>query len=124
MKIFSFLVALSLAGCTGTSEPMSLATVPGQMTTEAEFAALAGRRLETGEADFVVLNADGTLTGVYGGIETLGTWELRDGYFCRVVTTGPAGAMAEDCQLFVRDGNQLTISRDKGAGKAAVYTIT
>lgn len=94
------------------------------LSTAADFAPLFGKRLAFSDADFVTINANGTLSGEFGGEDTLGTWELRDGYWCRVLTAGPRGPQPEDCQLFVQKGNVLSITRDRGNGNSFDYTIT
>lgn len=95
----------------------------GRLSTEEDFAPIIGQRLIFGDSDFVTINADGTFSGNFSGADTRGTWELRDGYWCRTLSAGPCGAQPEDCQLFVRSGNILTITRDRGNGRSFEYVI-
>ncbi len=120
MKRFAIIAAIFLAGCeaqpTDTMAEMRLSTAD-------DFAPILGKKLMFGDADFVMINADGTLSGDFGGVDTRGTWALKDGYFCRVLTAGPRGASPEDCQLVVRKGDVLSITRERGTGASFDYTI-
>jgi len=120
MRIFAFVVPFALLGCDVAQEVASTAV---QLTTPAEFAPLLGKRLELNPSDFLTLNADGSLIGEFSGADTRGTWSIKDGFFCRVLTAGPRGPSPEDCQIFVQDGDLLNITRDKGRGSSFVYEI-
>ncbi len=121
MKRFAIIAAIFLAGCeaqpTDTMAEMRLSTAD-------DFAPILDKRLMFGDTDYVVMSSDGTLTGDFGGVDTRGTWEVKDGYFCRVLTAGPRGASPEDCQLVVRKGDVLSITRERGAGPTFDYTIS
>ncbi len=122
MKKITLIAALLLAACQTGPAPMQ-AVVNGSLSSEADFATLFGKRLGFGEDDFLTINPNGTLSGEFGGVRTLGTWEVRDGFWCRELTAGPRGPSPEDCQQFVRDGNTLNVTRDRGEGAPFVYTI-
>ena len=122
MKRLFILVGFVLAGCqTGQVTETAGAA---RLSTPADFATLYGQRLTFGDSDFVTINANGTLSGNFSGVETLGTWEVRDGFWCRELSAGPRGPAPEDCQLFVRDGNALNITRERGNGASFVYMIS
>lgn len=120
MRRFAIIAAVFLAGCEAQpTETMA----EMRLSTSDDFAQIMGKRLMFGDADFVVINANGTLTGDFNGVDTRGTWELKDGYFCRTLTAGPRGASPEDCQLVVRKGNVLSVTRERGNGASFDYTI-
>ena len=123
MKAYLVITALLLTACAGPTVVAPPQAFNGQITNQAEFSTIVGRRLTLGD-DFVVINADGTFAGNYGGVETFGTWEFRDGYFCRTVTQGPSGPDPENCQINILQGNTLTVKPDRGAGRTVVYTVT
>ena len=88
-----------------------------RVATEAELASLYGRRLELNPGEFLVVDADGTFGGSFGGNAIDGTWEMRDGYWCRTLEG------SEDCQLWRSDGARVRGTRDRGEGNSFVYTI-
>ncbi|MEM6312327.1 MAG: hypothetical protein AAF754_20070 [Pseudomonadota bacterium] len=120
MRSIFFALSIALVGCNATQDAVSSSM---QLSTPEEFATLIGKRLELNPSDYVVINADGTLAGEFGGVDTRGTWTIKEGYFCRELTSGPRGASPEDCQLFVKDGDTLNITRERGAGASFQYKI-
>jgi hypothetical protein len=121
MKHYAIIAAIFLAGCEAQSTD-SMSEM--RLSTADDFAPILGKRLMFGDVDYVVINADGTLIGDFGGVDTRGTWELKDGYLCRSLTAGPRGASPEDCQLVVRKGDVLSITRDRGDGPSFDYVIS
>ena len=83
-----------------------------------------GKRLELNENDHLVLNADGSLSGEFGGAVTRGTWVVRDGFWCRELSAGPRGPSPEDCQLWAQEGSSINVTRDQGRGGSFVYEIS
>ena len=94
-----------------------------QLRTQSDMAAITGRTLTHQPGQTVVISADGTLSGTWDGKPLAGTYEMRDGYFCRVLSKGPNGPSPEDCQLFVLEGNTLTGTRNRGEGATFTYTL-
>ena len=94
--------------------------------TQLDLTELVGTRLFLNE-NFLILRNDGTFDGTWEDQPLLATWELRDGYFCRVLTEfHNADAIgAEDCQLWRKEitGNRIRGSRDRGNGVSWWYTI-
>ena len=93
---------------------------PQRLTTMADMAPILDRRLEFG-AGHTVLVSDGSLGGVVADRALTGTWEMRDGFFCRTITSGHGEAV--DCQVYVLDGNTLTVTRDEGAGSVGTFLV-
>jgi hypothetical protein len=123
MRLHLVVATTLLTACAGTAPTSEPTNFNGRITTESEFSLVVGRRL-TRNADFVVINADGTFTGRYSDVVASGTWEFRDGFFCRIVLQGPSGPDPEDCQTSDLQGNTLTFTRDRGTGGTVVYTVS
>lgn len=66
---------------------------------------------------------DGQITGNAMGWPVMGTWEWKDGYFCRQMDRG--GMEIEyNCQLVeVRNGKRLRFTVDKGEGDSAAFDL-
>ena len=132
MKPYLILMAgaLALTACAETTaeaemaaEPTMAADATMQLATQEDLAAIIGRTLDFGEGRSFVISADGTLAGDWGGTPLAGTYEMRDGFFCRTLTAGPGGASPEDCQLLILNGDMLDVTRDRGTGASFSYTI-
>ncbi|MEM8824885.1 MAG: hypothetical protein AAGF30_14865, partial [Pseudomonadota bacterium] len=131
ISALAFTIATMLAGCQTTATGPSTSPVTTsdgflRISTRDDMAPIIGRRLAFQGEDFVVINADGTLLGEFGGVVTAGTWEMVDGFWCRTLTAGPERALTNnptDCQLFERNGDTLRGTRDRGQGTQFEYTI-
>ncbi len=92
--------------------------------TETELASLFDTRL-TADDVYVIVRSDGTFDGKESNGDSFkGTWEVRDGYWCRVITQSeayPTGV--EDCQLWERNGDKVKGTRKKGKGQSFIYTV-
>ena len=124
MKFYAALIIPLLTACAGTA-PMPPAE-PGVMQLQSQEALTPyiGRRLTRDNGDYVVMAADGTFAGVYSQTVTTGSYVMRDGFFCRVVTAGPSGPAPEDCQVVTVSDDKVTFVRERGTGAAVVYTMT
>ncbi|RED11252.1 hypothetical protein [Pontivivens insulae] len=120
----TLLLAACAAETSNDEMPMTEETSMGvTIATQEDLQALVGKSLSFGEGRAFTINADGTLAGDWAGTPLAGTYEMRDGYWCRTLTAGPSGPSPEDCQLVVLDGDQATFTRDRGAGSPLVYTV-
>jgi len=84
-------------------------------------AAVSGKTVTAGDTTIYV-NPNGTLSGTGPAGSIAGTWEIRNGQWCRAITAPQAwvGTQCQDAQL---TGNNLTLSN--AAGTAMVnWTIT
>lgn len=73
------------------------------------------------DANYFVINEDGTLKGTWHGAELAGEWRWEDGYFCRSLSS-PRPA-PEDCQQWgVADGKARLV-RNRGEGDATFYAL-
>jgi len=93
-----------------------------RITARADFvAAVQGRTLRsTG----VRLNVapDGSISGRAFGFAVTGTWEWRDGLFCRTLDTATRD-FALNCQVVETDGARIRFTADQGAGDVADLRI-
>lgn len=75
--------------------------------------------------NFIVVRASGTFDGTWSEEPIAGTYEMIDGYFCRVLTAfhDASRLNTEDCQLWERDASTVKGTRARGTGISFVYTI-
>lgn len=108
-------VVLITAGLASTAA----AGEPTRIKTAAQFNKLVvGKVLKIDENHYTV-HADGTFDGQFRGKPMAGTWKWKRKFWCRQLTTHSKNY---DCQVWLVDGNQFTIIREKGKGKTAVLT--
>lgn len=130
MKNFAIIALIGLAACqTPVVDQPQVTTAPQtsgvQLATQADMAEVIGKRLvHENPAQYVLLSADGKISGSWDGTPLAGKYEMRDGFFCRTLSAGPGGASPEDCQLFILEGNKISGTRDRGKGGSFTYTVT
>ena len=118
-------IGMGLAACQTTNDVSTSDAASGrQLATQSDMNAVVGRTITLNPGQSFVISADGTLNGTWDGQPLVGTYEMRDGYFCRTLSQGPRGPAPEDCQLFVLQGNQLMGTRDRGNGSSFTYTVS
>lgn len=100
---------LLLAGC--DMAPRASVT----QSDEPEWLQNVGKPLTRGDMT-VTLNPDGTITG--SGFE--GTWEERDGKYCRTLTK-PERLAGTECQTVTVNGNEVTIVSESGTSTTWTY---
>ncbi len=127
MQRLLILVAVALAACQQTPAVTKAPSDDGytRISTVQELSPLLGKRLNFVDGQYAQVNADGSLVGFFGGQALTGTWEMKDGYWCRTLLTGPERAMQTpyDCQLWESKGNKLRGTRDRGNGGSFEYTV-
>lgn len=125
MKYFALVPMLALIACGETAMDAEMTDMaPKQITSEADFVAkVADKKMVLeGTDNFVMINSNGTIGGNFGGSALAGTWEWRDGAWCRVLTAGPRGPSPEDCQIWAdQGGGAYTVTRNRGEGSSFVY---
>lgn len=82
---------------------------------------VVGKKLATSNG-YSVANADGTMTGEFGGKKFSGAWKWSGKFFCRNGVLG-GKEIGSDCQVWEIDGNQLRYTRQKGKGDSVIATI-
>lgn len=92
--------------------------------TEENIAIVIGKRLEL-NGNHIVISDDGTFAGTWNNAPIAGTWEMRDDFWCRVLTeffdTSREGI--EDCHLIENAGNSVRGTRDRGTGNSYIYQL-
>ena len=109
-----------VAGCkTGVTKPDDFVQV-----TEAEIGNYLGKTLEL-NGNYIVLAEGGVFSGRWNNASIAGTWAMKDGYWCRVLTEffEADKLNREDCQLWEASGSQLRGTRDKGQGQNFIYHV-
>lgn len=124
-KNFTFFAAcLSLgflSACQTTTEESEVTYT--QITTETAFiGGVVGKPLflDSKVKGTVIISADKTWSGEVGPMKMKGTWEWKDGYWCRTLEGSP-----DDCQKYEMSSryDAVRVSRDKGNGKVWIYKI-
>ena len=88
---------------------------------------LSGKILEA-ELATVTINNDGTFNGLAGtnrDIELTGTWEIKNGHYCRKLDQRLKGVPVSQCQIVeFLPGNKVSFDGTKPDGrKPVIYTI-
>jgi len=85
---------------------------------------LVGKKLEL-NGNNISLSEDGTFSGTWKNVPIAGTWEMKDDYFCRVLTEfhNSDSLGSEDCQLWELKENSVRGTRDRGNGSSFIYAI-
>ena len=65
---------------------------------------------------------NGTITGIGAGTEVTGSWNWKDGYFCRSLSWGNRD-LATDCQLVELKRKKLYFTSQQGQGATAGFSI-
>ena len=85
--------------------------------------AVGGQELRIGLYNLTInVLDDGNITGSALGWDITGTWNWRDGYFCREMDWSGT-AIDYNCQLVELDGDRIRFTVDQGAGDDAVFRI-
>ncbi|RVT83941.1 hypothetical protein DXV76_09510 [Rhodobacteraceae bacterium CCMM004] len=108
--IFASLAIVSLAGCQASTGGETV-----RQSMSAPWLSIVDKTLVSGESR-VVVKSDGTVVGT--GIR--GTWEERDGRYCRTLTE-PARFAGTECQVVTLNGNQ--VSFDNQMGRVSTWTV-
>lgn len=116
-----FLVVAVCAGCVTNGEIKN--NTREQVTAES-ISQLYGKQLFLNN-DFIIIRNSGTFDGTWKNRPIAGTYEMRDGYFCRILSQffQPERLNVEDCQLLERDATTVKGTRARGKGSSWVYKI-
>lgn len=84
---------------------------------------MAGRSLHIGLFDLALTVApDGTITGSALGWDVAGTWDWKDGLFCRDMDWSGM-AITYNCQLVEMADDTVRFTADAGKGRAASFAL-
>ena len=120
LQIVGFLVTLVclVSACQQTVQKNIDISENYVRVTGESVSALVDKKLYLDDLDGnnISLSDDGTFDGKWDGAPIAGTWEMRDDYWCRVLTEFKESARlgAEDCQLWEFDGASVRGTRNKG----------
>ncbi len=90
---------------------------------EAFVKAVAGKELRMWLLDISLrVEPDGVIRGSALGWDVTGTWEWRDGYFCREMDWS-GYAIEMNCQLVEAEGESLRFTVDQGRGESASFSL-
>lgn len=84
---------------------------------DAFVALVAGKRL-TGDGVSLRVSPDGLIAGRGFGLRVTGTWEWRDGLFCRTLDTALRD-FPLNCQTVAVQGDVVRFRADRGTGDVA-----
>lgn len=116
-----FIAGLFSAGCAQTAEVSNnFATIE----TEEDVAPIIGKKLSLGD-NYLVLDSDNTLEGIWSGETLRGTWEMKNGLWCRLNTEGPDELMnpAAGCQRWETDGVNIKGTRQNSENQSFMLKI-
>ena len=82
---------------------------------------IVGKQLVSGSDSFTA-NADGTLTGEFGGETLTGVWRNENGQFCRSGTLGTT-AIPDACQIVTIAGQNVSLTHVSGSQSTTNYTF-
>jgi hypothetical protein len=113
MRIFTLLTAT--ATVLALSSPL-LAGDLKKVRKQADFVAMAaGHKYYDDKGNWVMINADGTMTGKWNKKKLVGAWNWQSRYFCRNIVLG-GNKLPTDCQEMYLSDTQLQGKRKKGKG--------
>lgn len=90
--------------------------------TEDNVSVLFDKRLELA-GDFMSMSDDGTFEGTWNDTPIAGTWKMREGYWCRVLTEFHDNSIKgkEKCHLVELGVNTVRGTRNRGNGNSYLY---
>lgn len=84
---------------------------------------MQGRALHIGLYALTInVEPNGTLRGRALGSDVSGTWDWKDGYFCREILWSDV-EIPHNCQLVEQNADKLRFTSDRGAGRSAAFTL-
>ncbi len=106
--------ALALAACTD-------GPIAQPITSESTFRSeIVNKTLSNGAVTLQVLN-NGALAGIGRTGPVIGTWQWRDGRFCRNILSG--GNVGNGCQNVLRTGSAVTFLEASGGVGSQTYFL-
>ena len=82
---------------------------------------VTGKRLTRPLVDLQV-SPDGQISGTGAAWDVSGQWSWQDGYFCRSLSWG-GDDLGYNCQAVTAEGDRITFTSDRGAGRSAGFTL-
>ena len=118
MRCFAFAMFLAVIAPTAQANEFQ------PIKDEATFLSLVdGRELRIGLYNLTIqLLPDGQIKGRALGWDLTGTWDWKDGYFCRQMDWSGMD-IPFDCQLVEARGEEVRFTVDKGEGDSALFRL-
>ena len=113
-------VPLLLTLCVALAAPVMAAAE--RVGSKSEFVSLIeGKRLTRPLVNLQV-TPDGAISGTGAAWDVTGNWTWQDGFFCRDLEWG-GDPLGYNCQLVTAQGNTITFTSDRGAGRSAGFRL-
>ncbi|MDD9724565.1 hypothetical protein PVV74_03755 [Roseovarius sp. SK2] len=93
-----------------------------RVETKAEFDRVIVGRKAVASWGWVISQPNGTVVGQVDGEKAAGSWEWKNGFWCRTISFGSKD-MPHDCQAVFHKGSTAIFIRDKGQGDQVVLTL-
>jgi len=107
-----------LALCAALTLPTFAHADTARVSSRADFIALVQDRALTQTGIRLNVRPDGRIEGRALGFQVTGSWNWKDGFFCREMQAG-ARKIDFDCQLVERNGDALRFTALRGKGEFA-----
>lgn len=126
-RLFNIAVIVGSALLTGCQQlPVAPEIGEGDFVriTTSDISNYFGKRIDL-NGNYIVIAEDGTFDGTWKDQSIKGTWEMKDDYWCRVLTVfhDSAALNKEDCQLWEAGDNRIRGTRNRGNGKSFIYNL-
>ncbi len=92
--------------------------------TSENVSVLIGKKLSL-NGNSIFLSEDGTFLGTWDGAPVAGSWDMRGGFWCRVLTEfkDESRLGLKECQLWEMDENSMRATINKGKACSFIYSI-
>ena len=113
-------VALAVSAWSGAASAAN--SGKKKIETEQEFREVVVENRLSSKHGYVIVHADGTMTGDFGGKKLTGTWRWDGRYYCRTAKLGDK-KFSPNCQTVTVSGDKVTFGRNKGLGKKSKFRL-
>ena len=104
--------------------PLAFTATTATADTASVVQSILGKNLTNDQVSESVISADGTLSGVYSGTAYSGTWDIRDGKYCRAIPAFNVDGCQDVVALANADGEVVAVEfRNPGEDSGNRYTI-
>lgn len=93
-----------------------------RVKAKTEFNRIIAGRKAVADWGWVISQPNGTIVGQVNGDKAAGSWEWKNGFWCRTINIGSTG-MPYDCQAVFLKGNTVVFIRDNGQGDQVVLNL-
>lgn len=93
-----------------------------RLHTEADFLKEIADRELVAEGMSFTIHSDGTISGLVGSSQLIGSWSWEEEYFCRIAELN-GERLGVDCEIIEIEGSRMRYTRNKGAGETSIVDI-